>query len=176
MKFLNIFQLLWVIFALLGPDPVLLPVCGTPLQILTPESLNINNLFQPAWCPPPDSPGRFYYLVKSMCLIKNGNQGRILTPLRKVPYPQYTIFFRTTGPPASDPRRASVSGDLVSSSWERTGRRSPAHQRRHASAREAGCPALPRSPRCLLMTQGGASVESVFEDPEEETYSYLEVG
>ena len=68
-----------------------------------------------------------------------------------------------------------MSGDLVSSSWERTGRRSPAHQRRHASAREAGCPA-PRSPRCLLMTPGGASVESVFEDPEEETYSYLEVG
>jgi hypothetical protein len=84
-------------------------------------------------------------------------------------------YFRTTGPPASDPRRASVSGDLVSSSWERTGRRSPANQRRHASAREAGCPA-PRSPRCLLMTPGGASVESVFEDPEEETYSYLEVG
>jgi hypothetical protein len=88
----------------------------------------------------------------------------------------YKIFSRTTGPPTSDPRRASVSGDLVSSSWERTGRRSPAHQRRHASAREAGCPAPPRSPRCLLMTPGGASVESVFEDPEEETYSYLEVG
>jgi hypothetical protein len=90
---------------------------------------------------------------------------------------RYKIFFRTTGPAASDPRRASVSGDMVSSSsWERTGRRSPAHQRRHASARETGCPAPPRSPRCLLMTPGGASVESVFEDPEEETYSYLEVG